>query len=138
MTTDELRELARHPRAHLGNHTRDHAILTNYDAPQAEQQIARAQGDLAEVVGAAPAAIAYPNGNYSAAVIQAAQRAGLQIGITVEEVKNRVPIDASDESVMRLGRFTPWGNLNIAAQALTFRSDFSLSGSARRVLAHRS
>jgi peptidoglycan/xylan/chitin deacetylase (PgdA/CDA1 family) len=128
MTVGELRELARHPLVHIGNHTRDHAILENYDSTGAKSQIAGAQEDLKEWTGDAPLMIAYPNGNCSAKVIDASRCAGLRLGISIEPRKNLLSATGGvdDDIAMRLGRFTPWGGIDIESQCRVFRSDFSL------------
>ena len=78
----------------LGNHTSDHAILTNYGPDGARSQITGAQQYLTRLTGAAPKAIAYPNGNYDEAVARIARDAGLEIGVTVRSGVNTVPSPA--------------------------------------------
>ena len=103
-TRAELKEFARHRWVHLGNHTADHAILTRCDRVEVARQIASCQQTLAEIAGTAPIAIAYPNGNHSPAVVEAALAAGLRIGLTVHPARNALPLRASGH-MMRLGRF---------------------------------
>ena len=47
--TDELAAFAASPHVHLGNHTVDHAILTNEDEAGVDEQIRGCQRDLQEL-----------------------------------------------------------------------------------------
>src|SRR5205823_4955205 len=76
-TPAELRDFAREPLVHLGNHTANHAILTNYPLEQARAQVLAAQESLAEMTGERPSAIAYPNGAFNTAIVQACDDLGL-------------------------------------------------------------
>ena len=64
-----LQDFARCRYVHLGNHTRDHGILTNYTATGIAQQLGEAQNDLERMVGIKPSCVSYPNGNYSPEVL---------------------------------------------------------------------
>src|SRR5207253_2801811 len=57
-TPDELVRFAQSPLVTLGNHTRNHAILVNYDRGGAGAQIRAGQQDLIGWTGRAPVAIA--------------------------------------------------------------------------------
>jgi peptidoglycan/xylan/chitin deacetylase (PgdA/CDA1 family) len=87
-TSQELRVFARSPFVHLGNHTRDHAILVNYSLPDARDQIERAQHYLAEVTGRPPKAIAYPNGDCTDSVVTLAKELGMKFGVTARSGVN--------------------------------------------------
>lgn len=129
MTPDELRAFARDPLVHLGNHTRDHAILTNYPPDGALAQVQAAQDDLSEIAGVRPAAIAYPNGDYSDDVECACRAAGLTLGFTIDPRKSSLPVDASD--IMRLPRFTPEGSSSARVEARACRSDVQVYDTLR-------
>lgn len=128
LTPAELAEFSQEPYVHLGNHTSDHAILTNYSPAGIDTQITTAQDAIEQMTGLRPTMISYPNGNYSEAVIQASLRAGLTQGITVEKRKDYLPLEDSDDAAMRLGRFVLWGNRNIEEQCRIIRSDISRHG----------
>jgi peptidoglycan/xylan/chitin deacetylase (PgdA/CDA1 family) len=96
-TPAELAEFAASSSVDLGNHTSDHAILTNYGPDGARTQIVGAQRYLASLTGAAPKAIAYPNGNYDVGVERLARESGLAIGVTVRAGVNRVPASSPFE-----------------------------------------
>jgi peptidoglycan/xylan/chitin deacetylase (PgdA/CDA1 family) len=130
-TPDELRDFARHPRVRIGNHTANHAILTNYSAAEARGQVARAQEWLAGVTGAAPVAIAYPNGGHDAAVVRACREVGLGLGFTVRPEKTSLPLGDDPDRRLRIGRFTPHGDDRMLTQCRTYRSDVLLYGTFR-------
>jgi peptidoglycan/xylan/chitin deacetylase (PgdA/CDA1 family) len=100
----ELAEFSRLPWVHLGNHTCDHAILTRCSREEMRYQIEDCQRALTEIAGAAPLAIAYPNGNCSPEVVAAAQAAGLRVGITARPSRNLLPLECPLR-LMNLGRF---------------------------------
>ena len=125
-TPVELRAFAREPEVVLGNHTAHHAVLTNYAPPAAAQELAECQHYLAQLTGAAPVAVAYPNGNCSAAVVAAATQAGLQLGATVQAGKNYLPLAPAPAGALQLKRFLLWGNRDVQAQCKLFRTDFHL------------
>jgi peptidoglycan/xylan/chitin deacetylase (PgdA/CDA1 family) len=122
----ELKIFAAHPLVRLGNHTCDHAILSNYSATEAVRQIEGAQEDIAGLTGKIPLMIAYPNGNYSSPIIDAARQAGLCLGATIEPGRNKLPFRSGDSELMRIRRFVPRGNQNIDSQCRMFRSSVSL------------
>lgn len=131
-TPAELRDFARHPHVHLGNHTADHAILTHCTPAEARSQIDRCQQELHAITGRAPVAISYPNGNHSAAVVDAAHAAGLRLGFTVQPGRNSaVPGPAAQ---MRLGRFYFHGRPDAASEFQACRGGFVPSRLLRSVL----
>jgi peptidoglycan/xylan/chitin deacetylase (PgdA/CDA1 family) len=124
----ELRAFARSPYVHLGNHTANHAILTNYSPEQVRAQILGAQEALREMTGVRPGAIAYPNGAYSGRILEACGDIGLKVGFTVRPEKNPLPLDARSPGLLQLGRFALEGDGLIEAQCRTYRSDLLLYG----------
>jgi peptidoglycan/xylan/chitin deacetylase (PgdA/CDA1 family) len=127
-TPAELREFARSPFVHLGNHTANHAILTNYAPEQARAQILGAQEALRSITGASPHVIAYPNGAHTEAILRACGEAGLKVGFTVRPEKSRVPLGSGSPRLLRLGRFAPLGPGPIEPQCRMYRSDLLLFG----------
>ncbi|MGE3818436.1 MAG: polysaccharide deacetylase family protein [Isosphaeraceae bacterium] len=130
-TPAELREFARHPLVHVGNHTVSHAILTNYPENEARRQIAKAQASLIEFTGVQPIAIAYPNGAFTPRIEELCRELGLKVGFTIRPEKNRTPLDSDDPRLLHLGRFTPHSQDTIVNQCRTYRSDLQLYGSLR-------
>lgn len=131
MNPSELRDFAASPWVHLGNHTADHAILTNYTPDEARQQVDGCQRALKEMTGVEPKAVAYCNGNHSDEVVRICREAGLELGFTIRPRKNRLPIDAATTDRMRLNRFVPHTEAPIAQQCETYRSDVLFYSSLR-------
>ena len=127
-TPDELRAFAANPFVHLGNHTANHAILTNYTAEQVRSQVVGAQEAIRSMTGVSPSLIAYPNGAHSRAILQTCGELGLKVGFTVRPEKNVVPLASASPSLLRLGRFAPVGAASIERQCRTYRSDVLLYG----------
>ncbi|WP_161599557.1 polysaccharide deacetylase family protein [Hymenobacter nivis] len=125
-TPAELREFASAPEVNLGNHTHHHAVLTNYAPAAAAAELVACQEALARLLGAPASAVAYPNGNASAAVRAAAVGAGLRLGTTVRAGKNYLPFARYGVDVLLLNRFLLWGGPDVARQCALFRTDFHL------------
>jgi peptidoglycan/xylan/chitin deacetylase (PgdA/CDA1 family) len=122
-TPAELKHFARNQWVHLGNHTCDHVILTNATSQEVARQIQGCQEALADMAGQTPITVAYPNGNYSRAVVEASLAAGLRIGFTCLPHRTRLPLDGN-KSRMTLGRFNFWGGRDICQQCRKFGSSF--------------
>ena len=60
MTVDELVEFSKDEHVVIGNHTMDHAILTNYPQEEARRQVLDAQQFYDDLLGVRPDSIAYP------------------------------------------------------------------------------
>lgn len=125
-TPRELAEFASHELVHLGNHTSDHAILTNYDSRGVRQQIRKGQDDIAQMTGVVPRIISYPNGNFSDEICHIAREEGLQMGITTLSQKNSLPLDRRGLKSMKLSRFMAKPFSSIEEQCLGHRSDLGL------------
>ena len=130
-TPAELRDFARSPYVHLGNHTANHDILTNYTSEEIRRLIAGAQDSLREMTGVCPIAIAYPNGAHTDAIVQTCSDLGLKIGFTIRPEKVAIPIESRSLRLLRLGRFCPTGEDAMASQCRTYRSDLLLYGKFR-------
>ena len=132
-TVSELKDFARSKWVRLGNHTRDHAILTNYCASEVRRQVRECQEELTRIAGYAPIAIAYPNGNFCQAAIDASVEAGLRIGFSVRPFRNPLPL-ASQNSRMTLGRFLFRGGQDAREQCRKFSSSFVPSNALRTLM----
>ena len=104
-TPSELKDFSRDEFVFLGNHTSDHAILSNYSSNKIKSQILNAQNTINDITGITPIIISYPNGVYSNEIIKLSKEIGLKLGITVDNKKNYLPIDYQGDGCMRLGRF---------------------------------
>ena len=122
-TRDELKKFADEPLVNIGNHTLNHAILTNYTHEEIRNEIAGSQQHLVNITGKKPSMIAYPNGNYSDEIIQISKNAGLSSGVTVFPAKNYLPRGIEGDKIFALNRFTLWGNENILRQCEFFRAE---------------
>ena len=129
LTPDELRDFARERRVFIGNHTADHAILTNYTLEEVRAQIRECQETLAREAGVRPVCISYPNGNHSDDIARIARAEGMLFGITGISGKNALPLVLDGLSEMKLRRMVPYGTAgdrNLIEQCAAFRSDVSL------------
>ena len=131
-TPEELRRFSSNPWVHLGNHTRNHAILSNCTPSEMASQIEACQDALEDMVGYRPIGIAYPNGNYSPAAVSAASGAGLRVGFTVAPHRCRLPLD--DGAQMTLGRFLFFGGQDIRRQCRLFSARFVPSYALKTLL----
>lgn len=135
LTPSELRDFATHPLVHIGNHTYDHAILSNYPENEVGAQIQNAQRSLGEMTGKTPQVIAYPNGNVSAQIERAARDAGIRLGLTIRVGKNPIPRLVSTTPHLRLRRFTLAGDRDIRSQCSVARAPLSLQSAMRTIRA---
>jgi peptidoglycan/xylan/chitin deacetylase (PgdA/CDA1 family) len=122
----ELKEFASDKLVFLGNHTSDHAILTNYGDHDIKTEISAAQNEIHTLTGQSPIMIAYPDGRYSDQIISISEEEGLLLGVTTEPRKNYLPLDLTRGQSMRLGRFTVCGSKAITMQCELVRSDVQL------------
>jgi len=123
-TPYELKDFSKEEFVFLGNHTSDHAILTNYSSSEIESQILAAQHFINDITGMLPIIISYPNGNYSKEIIKLSKEIGFKLGITTKSKKNYLPINYQDDDCMRLGRFYFEGRGELIKQCDLFRTDF--------------
>src|SRR5688500_16168803 len=130
-TAAELRDFAHHRLVHLGNHTANHAILTNYSADEIRRQVRQCQDSLADMTGHRPCAISYPNGAYNDDVLAACKEEGIQLGFTVRPHKSRLPAANRSDSLLTLGRFVPHAQSPMRTQCRTYRSDLLIYSAFR-------
>lgn len=122
----ELKDFSKEKYVFLGNHTCDHAILTNYSLKEISSQILGAQQAIYDMTGVIPISISYPNGNYSKEIVNISKANALRIGVTSVPGKNYLPIDFKSNTFMCLRRFTLWGNTGVIDQCKMFRSDIAI------------
>lgn len=133
MNEAELQTLAAEPLITLGNHTVDHTLLTSLPPTQANAQIADAQNFLARVIGTRPRTLAYPYGNWSPEIAAAAKANGIELALTCDAHRNRLPLKPND--LLILGRFSVLMDERFAARCHDCRLDLSLTRLSRRVTA---
>jgi len=99
LTVTELATFAVEPEVVIGNHTKDHALLPQCGGAELEAQIESCQQMLAQVTGSRPTLLAYPNGRWNNAVINVAQRAGIQAAFTTRRALASLPL-AADQHLL--------------------------------------
>lgn len=72
----------------VGVHTRTHPLLDQLPSDRLDDEIAGARDDLERRLDRRVTTIAYPNGNHSPAVLEAATRAGMRVGFTTRRGTN--------------------------------------------------
>lgn len=133
-TPSELKDFSKEKHVFLGNHTSDHAILTNYSKSEIKSQILGAQNGIYDITGITPVIISYPNGNYSNEIIEISKEISLKLGITIDFKKNYLPIDFQGNDAFRLGRFILDGNNQLIKQCAMFRTDIAAMKTAKGLL----
>lgn len=136
-TVKELEEFAQQPCVYIGNHTMDHAILTNYNESEIKSQISMAQDALQDITYSHLPIISYPSGAYSSEVIKICDEMNYSLGFTIEPEKISLPVSISDHKSLSLGRFSLRESGSTVAQNCSLtRSDYLLSRTVRHVYRH--
>lgn len=125
-TPAELKLFSKEKFVSIGNHTTDHAVLTNYETEEARSQIVQAQKDLFEMTGKTPDYISFPNGNHNDAVVCLAEEAGLSLGLTTIHSKNYLPIKKTSKGITLINRFTFMMGEKFEERLNFIRSDYKL------------
>ncbi len=136
-TPSELKKFSEHPLVFLGNHTSNHAILTNYTSEEIRTEIITAQESIINITGITPNTIAYPNGNFTPQTPVICKELGLKLGITIIEQKNYLPLSLDTSNAFLLKRFILWGDRSIEKQCAAFRSDIQLMTSIKKFIKRR-
>lgn len=134
-TPNELRLFANEKEVFIGNHTANHAILTNYSMQEAREEIVDSQLSIEKITGILPIVIAYPNGGYSEGVLKECMNIpGLKLGITTVHKKNWYPLNLDSIDAFTLSRFTLWGDYSIRSQCRFIRSELRLLDAMKRTI----
>jgi len=133
LTLDELAEFSRHKYVTIGNHTMDHARLTNYSNTQIVEQLQQAQASITQCIDTVPKSISYPDGAYTEQIVQLAIEAGLAVGVTTEPPNSDQQPEINN-STMLMGRLSLSGDLNIRHQCLALQSSLPRLSSLRQTL----
>ena len=80
LTSNELKELAALPGAHIGSHGVSHMPLALCDNATLSRELHDSRSRIEDVIGKAVNAIAYPHGSVDRRVRDAAERAGYSLG----------------------------------------------------------
>jgi peptidoglycan/xylan/chitin deacetylase (PgdA/CDA1 family) len=130
----ELKIFANERFVSLGNHTSNHAVLSNCSPDEIKTEMDTCQQFLYNLTGKSPVIISYPCGWYSKEIAAYAKQAGISLGLTVNAKKNYFPINSSELDLLLLGRFTLVGNRDIINQCIQFRSDIHLKKSIKKFI----
>lgn len=84
----------------VSSHTVSHPLLPNLDDPGLEGELVGSRMRLEEILGHEVSAVSYPYGAYDARVVQAAHKAGYELGFTAEAERVNGHTDR-----LRIGRF---------------------------------
>jgi peptidoglycan/xylan/chitin deacetylase (PgdA/CDA1 family) len=105
MTPKQVRELADAGLATIGAHSHTHDILTQLTPEEAEDNILRSKKKLEAWTGKRVDYFSYPNGDYSPALMCAAERAGFLAAMSTEERAWRHTDDVYAIPRIGIGRF---------------------------------
>lgn len=130
LTVDELTTLSKSQFVTIGNHTKDHPLLTRLADEEVHEQLLAAQDYLGDVIGTRPRAVAYPNGDVDPRVVAIAADVGLAVGFTTSPRKERVPVEGTRR--LALGRFRLSSTTDTTAELQVLRSGVQLVNGARR------
>lgn len=132
LSREELSALSRNRWITIGNHTKNHAILTRLDRQGIRAELEGAQDYLEGVLGERPRTVAYPNGDYDDNVLEIARACGLQVGVTADPKKNRA--HSTDAELLTLGRYRIEREIDLIEQLHASRSGLQLANLGRRFL----
>jgi peptidoglycan/xylan/chitin deacetylase (PgdA/CDA1 family) len=105
MAPEELKLFARDPLIAIGNHTHHHALLSQLNSNEIENELSECQNYLREIIDYCPQTLAYPNGRWNANVTRIARELGIQLAFTTE--RSIRPLPASADQWMSLPRLQP-------------------------------
>jgi peptidoglycan/xylan/chitin deacetylase (PgdA/CDA1 family) len=131
-TASELKAFAEHDLVFLGNHTRNHAILSNYPYAERCMEVRTAQDLITAVTGVTPLVMSYPNGCAPSTMVRVLRECGLRLGLTVVGLKNALPLHLEGTEAFYLNRFVLWGDVDIESQCASCRSDLQVASRVKR------
>jgi peptidoglycan/xylan/chitin deacetylase (PgdA/CDA1 family) len=105
MTPEELKKFASDSLIVIGNHTHRHALLSQLNSDEIEDELHVCQNHLREITGINPQTLAYPNGRWNTKVANIAGKMGIQYAFTTERLISPLPVHA--ERWMSLPRLQP-------------------------------
>jgi len=103
LTPAELNAMASNPLVSIGNHTHNHAILTNYTSEEIEKELIICNNILREIIGYKPEITAFPNGNHDDNILNIAKGLGFRLAFTTCNDIN--PTHFPDDGLVKLNRF---------------------------------
>lgn len=124
-TVSELKEFSNDPLIFIGNHTSNHAILTNYSPDEIAGELRSAQEKIFEITGQFPNSVSFPNGNYTDMIARISYEIGLKLGFTTVRKKNYHPLELGHDKLVLINRFFLARN-NLEDELNRSRSDIQL------------
>lgn len=118
LSWDDLRRLAEDG-VMLAPHSRTHPLLDRVTPEVLDVEVAGSREDLVREIGSAPAALAYPAGSYSRAVVERVRELGIRVAFTTVRGVN----DLRRADWLRLRRINVGGRSSpalVRAQALSW------------------
>ena len=103
LQVEELKLISKVPLVIIGNHTHNHAILTNISDQEIKEELEICNKSLFAITGIIPNMIAFPNGNHNQKILEVTASAGFKFAFTIENKSNRLPL--SNNSLTCLNRF---------------------------------
>lgn len=92
---EEIKKLSTNPYISFGNHTHNHAILSNYNKEEIKNEINVSNKIIQELTNSTPISLAFPNGDYNPLVLEATEEEGIRYAFTTEPFTNLIPIQRS-------------------------------------------
>ena len=126
--SEELKDFSNEQYVLIGNHTADHAVLTNCTLAEVKNQIEQAQIDLENITGKPPRFLSYPNGNYSNEIVDIVMKMNLKLAFTMDRRKNQLPI-TDKNNLLKISRFMISRVVDIKKDGMIFRSNYSFYNS---------
>ncbi len=105
MTPEELTKFASDPLIAIGNHTHRHALLSQLNLDEIEDELHVCQNHLREITGRNPQTLAYPNGRWNTNVTHIAGKLGIRHAFTTERLISPLPVRST--KWMSLPRLQP-------------------------------
>lgn len=105
LNTKELKEISLNPLVTIGNHTRNHSILTNYTYEEIKDELSISNKTLFDVTGTEPMTVSFPNGNYNNQVLDITRELGFRLAFTTINKLNLIPEIAINNELICLNRF---------------------------------
>ncbi|MCW5517999.1 polysaccharide deacetylase family protein [Muriicola sp. Z0-33] len=103
MTKEELITFASDEYITIGNHTHNHAILTNYSEQEIEEEFKKSNRILEETLGESITTMAFPNGNFNKNILNITEEAGFKYAFTTQSSITRLPL--KNNGTIKLNRF---------------------------------
>ena len=119
---DELWKLSRHKLISIGNHTRNHSIVTTLDLGEVKAEIIGATKDIREITGRGPSGFAFPNGNYRPQDIDLLESIGINLAFSCEAQNNKITVGQDVRPTMLLGRYCLSGGSDLRWQSKMVRA----------------